>query len=853
MNGDEPIQTTRDENGVKTEVPPRTAQALLARQRERKAKSILLLAIFNEYQQRFHTIKDAKSYGLLSRKFLRALPSSWNNKALIMRNKEGIDELDIDDLYNNLKVFEADIKGSSGSSLNSQNMVFLSAEGTNNINEVNTANGVSTAAGYSSSRQASSSSYTDDLMFLFFASFVKTKVEYFNCHRRGHFARECRAPRSQGNMNGDASALIVQDGLGYDWSCIAQEEPTEFALMAYTSGTDTEKNEVAYEEKIAVLEFEVNNKVWLDLRSCCWYKGSFKCWLITTPQMIINSPCLTDKKELAIARQMATGKELSNLLMAGSLPKTTLPTKLQFWTSAKVKTVNDEVWIQALVDGKRVNIKKSSIRRILKLYDDEDTSCLTNTKIFEEIQFLKLGDMTHHKDIFATFSLTKKVFANMKRVGTRFSEEVTPLFANMLKKHKPKRKHTKEPEVPPTESQAEQSISLPSPSHDPLPSGEDSLKLKELMDLCTNLSNKILDLDSEVIDIKSTFKEKIEKLESRVERLKDENKVLNELKGVHSIVNSDEPAMENEKSSKQERKIADIDADVLSMLDDNDEEPADVEEVLEVVTTAKLITKVVTTAIDDVNAASVQDTPITTAEATKVTVKVPKPLKRICVIIQDPEETTTVTVQQMQVKRSERLTDAVMKCQALKRKPLTEAQARRNMIVYLKNMAGYKMNYFKGMSYDEIRPLFEKHYNYNQTFLDKVNEGVKVSEKEVRQEKEVEVESSKREDDDDDMYTDATPLASKIPIVDYKIQTKRNRPYFKIIRADGNHIERFEKTEPKNYSDDYLLNTLKIMFEKPNVEANVWKDQKGKYGLANVKSWKLIESCRVHCLTISTT
>nr|GEY13996.1 hypothetical protein [Tanacetum cinerariifolium] len=273
-----------------------------------------------------------------NQKFLRALPSSWNNIALIMRNKEGIDELDIDDLYNNLKVFEADIKGSSGSSSNSHNVAFLSAEDTNSINEVNTANGVSTAACHSSSGQAYSSSYTDDLMFSFFASqsnspqlddedlqqidhddseemdlkwqvamlsmrvkrfykkigrklnfnskepigFDKTKVECFNCHGRGHFARECRASRNQGNRNGDArntdnnkrtvpvessdalvvqdNALIVQDGLGYDWSYIAQEEPTEFALMAYTSGSDTAKNEVAYEEKIAVLEFEVKDK-----------------------------------------------------------------------------------------------------------------------------------------------------------------------------------------------------------------------------------------------------------------------------------------------------------------------------------------------------------------------------------------------------------------------------------------------------------------------------------------------------------------------------------------------------------------------------------------------------------------
>ncbi|GKC99952.1 ribonuclease H-like domain-containing protein [Tanacetum coccineum] len=97
--------------------------------------------------------------------------------------------------------------------------------------------------------------------------FDKTKVECFNCHRRGHFARECRAPRNQKNKNRYAryrsmdntrrtvpvetsnalvvhdNALIVQDGLGYDWSYIAQDEPTEFALMAYTtnsSGSDTE-------------------------------------------------------------------------------------------------------------------------------------------------------------------------------------------------------------------------------------------------------------------------------------------------------------------------------------------------------------------------------------------------------------------------------------------------------------------------------------------------------------------------------------------------------------------------------------------------------------------------------------
>ncbi|GJR75636.1 hypothetical protein Tco_0088001 [Tanacetum coccineum] len=178
----------KDDNGVETEVPPKIAQALLQIQRERKDKSIFLLAILDEYQLRFHEGLDKaydrfqKLISLLevhgvavsnedaNQKLLRALPSSWNNVALIMWNKAGIDDLDIDDLYNNLKVFEADIKGSSRSSLNSQNVAFLSVEDTNSINEVNTANGVSTTSGHNSQGQASSSSYTDDLMFSFFAN-----------------------------------------------------------------------------------------------------------------------------------------------------------------------------------------------------------------------------------------------------------------------------------------------------------------------------------------------------------------------------------------------------------------------------------------------------------------------------------------------------------------------------------------------------------------------------------------------------------------------------------------------------------------------------------------------------------
>nr|GEX10634.1 hypothetical protein [Tanacetum cinerariifolium] len=87
--------------------------------------------------------------------------------------------------------------------------------------------------------------------------FDKTKVEYYNCHRRGHFSRECRAPRSHGNRNRHnirrvilvetpANALVVTDGIGYDWNYQAEEGPIDFALMAFlspgSSSSDTEVN-----------------------------------------------------------------------------------------------------------------------------------------------------------------------------------------------------------------------------------------------------------------------------------------------------------------------------------------------------------------------------------------------------------------------------------------------------------------------------------------------------------------------------------------------------------------------------------------------------------------------------------
>nr|GEX75342.1 putative ribonuclease H-like domain-containing protein [Tanacetum cinerariifolium] len=510
----------------------------------------------------------------------------------------------------------------------------------------------------------------------------------------------------------------------------------------------------------------------------------------------------------------------------------------QFWTTAKVKNINDEVRIQPLIDEKRVNIKESTILHTLKLDDAEGTSCLANAEIFDvpkQPLGMNLAALWHQQSfvLLQIRSLTSQAANEVGLIQDDVQSKsipTKPSTSKPHKKHKPKKQQPQAAKVPSHEPSPK--YRLPSPTNDPLPGGKDSMKLKELMDLCTHLSNKVQELESEVIDIKSSYKERIEKLKGRVDKLEEENRILKELYNVYSKVYTATPVVKKENSFKQEMIIADIDEDfeinleeaqaklyrmdlkhqenVLSMQDANDEEPVEVENI---------------------------------------------PRRRRGVVIQDPEETTSTAVMHSKVqskdkgkvKGSERLNDAVMKYQALKRKPFTEAKERKNMIIYLKNMVGFKMNYFKGMTYSKIRPVFEKHFNYNQAFLEEVNEDVTLPEKEVeveahkRESESLENEITKKQkmdeeveelrihfqivsNDDDDVYTEATPLALKIPIVDYKIHFERNKPYFKIIRIDDSEIVK-AKVERKSIA-------LKAKKESSDEECLTFRSKDDEYAMA---------------------
>ncbi|GKA76852.1 ribonuclease H-like domain-containing protein, partial [Tanacetum coccineum] len=185
----------------------------------------------------------------LNLKFLRSLPSEWNIHVVVWRNKSDLDTMSIDDLYNNFKIVEQEVKrtvtSSSNSNSSSRNIAFVSSP--SSTNEVNTANLALLSMRARRYFQITGKKITINGSDT--TGYDKSKVECFNCHKMGHFAMECRSPRNQDNRNRnqDSSrrtvnveetsfkATVAIDGVGFDWRFMADEEvPTNMAFMAFS-------------------------------------------------------------------------------------------------------------------------------------------------------------------------------------------------------------------------------------------------------------------------------------------------------------------------------------------------------------------------------------------------------------------------------------------------------------------------------------------------------------------------------------------------------------------------------------------------------------------------------------------
>ncbi|GJS57295.1 ribonuclease H-like domain-containing protein [Tanacetum coccineum] len=327
-----------DTQGTNQGSASKNCRRIVARERERKARTTLLMALPEDHLAKFHKMTDAKEMwdaiksrfggndeskkmqkyilkqqfegfsvsnteglhkgydrfqSLLSQleihgagvstkdanqKFLRSLPSAWSQVSLIMRTKPGVDSLSFDDLYNNLRVFESDVKGSTASSLSSQNVAFVS-ENTSSTNDVSTAYSVSNSSGQNSQYEQTSS-YSllanqsscpqldhedleqldeydlEEMDLKWQVAMISMRMKKFY-KKTGHFARECRIKGNQDNRRRDAwnsrtkdgsrtgkkedsKALVTIDGEGVDWTSHSEEDE-DYALMACNSSeSDTE-------------------------------------------------------------------------------------------------------------------------------------------------------------------------------------------------------------------------------------------------------------------------------------------------------------------------------------------------------------------------------------------------------------------------------------------------------------------------------------------------------------------------------------------------------------------------------------------------------------------------------------
>nr|GEX67679.1 uncharacterized mitochondrial protein AtMg00810-like [Tanacetum cinerariifolium] len=429
----------------------------------------------------------------------------------------------------------------------------------------------------------------------------------------------------------------------------------------------------------------------------------------------------------------------------------------QFWAAVSVKKTNDVVKLQALNDRKKVVLTEDTIRQDLQLDDVDGVECLPNEEIFAELPLMgyekpppkltfykaffsaqwnmvrnldspckflmyprflqvminaQIHDLSSHTTKYTSHTLTQKVFANMRRIGKGFSRVETPLFDTMLV----------QPQVQDVAKVEEDEDDEEQPTHT-----SESLMtlLNTLMETCATLTQKVTHLEqdkvAQALEI-TKLKQRVRKLETKrrskhsgLKRLRkgeiaeldaDEDVTLVDVDTTVEIDANIQGRMKEDVTAVKEINVAESELTVF-----NDEEVT--------MTMAQTLIKMKAKkarSLDEQMAKRLQDEEIEQVDATGKLEK--EDLERAKVLQQQYDQNQenidwNIVAKQMQKKHL----DNIKKYQSLKRKPISVAQARKNMIVYLKNMAGYKIQHFKGMTYNQVRPIFEREYNSVQTFL----------------------------------------------------------------------------------------------------------------------------------------
>ncbi|GJX08285.1 hypothetical protein Tco_0196217 [Tanacetum coccineum] len=263
------------------EATKKTQKTLLKQQYENFSASSTesLNSIFNRLQKiisRLAILGVVISQEDLNSKFLSSLPPEWNTHVVVWMNKPEIETMSIDDLYNNFKIVEQKVKKSVGASSGAQNLAFMTAPSTSSTNDVNTAKpAYENPNGSNLLQQDLEQIYEDDLE----AMDLKWQLSLLSMRAKRYFQRTSKKifinandtagydkskfkyqdnTRKQGNNEDTSSkAMLAIDGLGFDWSDMAEEQvQTNMALMAFSDSelNQTEFIETTYKRGLTIVE-----------------------------------------------------------------------------------------------------------------------------------------------------------------------------------------------------------------------------------------------------------------------------------------------------------------------------------------------------------------------------------------------------------------------------------------------------------------------------------------------------------------------------------------------------------------------------------------------------------------------
>ncbi|GJT64134.1 putative reverse transcriptase domain-containing protein [Tanacetum coccineum] len=411
------------------------------------------------------------------------------------------------------------------------------------------------------------------------------------------------------------------------------------------------------------------------------------------------------------------------------------------------------------------------------------------------------------------------------------------------------------------------------PHDSPLPGGytprsvEGSMSLKELIDLCTKLLDKVTSLENNLKQTKQLYGKAITKLVKKVKLLEDKLKSTKERRKAKIEISDDEEELAIEDTFNQ-RRMKETEFEDLVFTESTPTKATQGEEQsqdssdahLGVLSAAKILADASRerdihdkdqVSTDEQIAKKLHDEEKERAAAREEQemIDFEKALK-LQRQLDEREATNDIDWNVVAEQVQERESDTVKTYQTLKKKPVSVAQAMKNMMTYLKNMAGYKMHYFKGMSYNEIRPIFEVEYNKLQTLFKKDTKVKKTKTKRVAEEtllqesfKKLREDEASRSEPEQEQQTEESQELSKeelqkllviVPIEEIYVEALqvRVRDHIEAYQTFADMLKKLDREDLKKLYENDMLWKLQRYMHDPLI-------------------WKLYDTCGVHHVSSS--